>query len=927
MRAVQDFRTAATPTGSSGSSRRTSRAGWSENPSLVTGPNGGPFASNAYTFRTPPLTANAALESGVQFMNDPGGNAPRDSAGIWQVSRDNPVFPSRCGIDVALIIDLSGSLGSQLQQVKDAAKAMVNALEGTNSTIGVYTFATNAPASAGGANLPATSVSTTAGADVVRAKIDSFTTPTGSTNWDSGIGQVPRGVYDVGIVVTDGNPTVYGTGQGPGGYTTFRETENGIFSANRLKAPRPPSASRYTCHRAGCRCRCLRCARQPASDLGTEQNRDYFQAATFTGAAAVLRALALGNCVGSLTIVKQVVPAGNAPGVITGAQPAGGWNFTAASSTANVSIDAPATRATTLPGGAVNFPITYSQATPTGAITVTEDLAGQPGFAIFPVGGFNGTCSATSVGVPGSTPVPVTNTANGFTVNVQFNQSVSCEVYNQPPVPSTLTLEKQVINDGGGTATASEWTLSATNNGVSPINRPGTPVGGDPLLASTGSSTVTAGAVYTLMESSVQGYEAAGPWTCVDDAGASVPVTNSQVTVAIASDVTCRIVNNDIDATGTVTKTAGIPVQQENGTWTQQYTVTVANSSATAGFAYELNDAFLFGAGLTYTTVVVAGPGTINPAFDGNADHSMATGTVPAGAGNTHVYTVTVSGITVPAGAPGTPAVQCQPGEIPGAGGFLNRVQLFNPGGTTPIDTAYACAEPAFPTITKVAGVPTQNPDASWNVSYTVSVTNPTSEADGVAVQATLSDNLPAAPAGWTLVGGVWNVAAAGGAPAPTAPTYAPGSQSIWTGSIPANTTYSYTVAGVLMPSATSGPLGECPNGGITNSATVTSGLIVRDATACVTVNPPAVTLTKTVTDTNQLADGTWEITYDVVVTNSSASLASVYSLVDELVFGGDITVVGASWTGPTGGDFAADGTAVLAVDRVLEPAESRRTR
>ena len=43
--------------------------------------------------------------------------------------------------------------------------------------------------------------------------------------------------YDVALVLTDGNPTYYGpTARGPGNFTRFIEVENGIFSANALKA-------------------------------------------------------------------------------------------------------------------------------------------------------------------------------------------------------------------------------------------------------------------------------------------------------------------------------------------------------------------------------------------------------------------------------------------------------------------------------------------------------------------------------------------------------------------------------------------------------------------------------------------------------------------------------------------------------------------
>ena len=43
--------------------------------------------------------------------------------------------------------------------------------------------------------------------------------------------------FDVAVIITDGNPTFYGQpAQGPGGSTQFREVENGIFSANAIKA-------------------------------------------------------------------------------------------------------------------------------------------------------------------------------------------------------------------------------------------------------------------------------------------------------------------------------------------------------------------------------------------------------------------------------------------------------------------------------------------------------------------------------------------------------------------------------------------------------------------------------------------------------------------------------------------------------------------
>src|SRR5690606_34603026 len=72
---------------------------------------------------------------------------------------------------------------------------------------------------------------------VVKSKIDDYSAR-GATNWDRGLWQVaadPTG-YDLTIVITDGNPTVYGAGKGPGDFTSFKEMEEAIFSANAIKA-------------------------------------------------------------------------------------------------------------------------------------------------------------------------------------------------------------------------------------------------------------------------------------------------------------------------------------------------------------------------------------------------------------------------------------------------------------------------------------------------------------------------------------------------------------------------------------------------------------------------------------------------------------------------------------------------------------------
>ena len=157
----------------------------------------------------------------------------------------------------------------------------------------------------------------------------------GGTNWDRGINQVAQSAsaFDVLVVITDGNPTFYGDPvQGPGSRTRFREVENGIFSANAVKA----EGTKVLAVGVGAG------VTSPASGLnlrsisGPTLNTDYYQTTDYAAAGAALRALALGSCEGSITVVKQVVPSttdlpadrSSVPRVMLGAQPQGGWDFT-----------------------------------------------------------------------------------------------------------------------------------------------------------------------------------------------------------------------------------------------------------------------------------------------------------------------------------------------------------------------------------------------------------------------------------------------------------------------------------------------------------------------------------------------------------------------------------------------------------------------
>ena len=107
----------------------------------------------------------------------------------------------------------------------------------------------------------------------------------------------------------------------------------------------------------------------------------------------------------------------------------------------------------------------------------------------------------------------------------------TCTVTNNDSLPS-LTLTKIVVNNNGGTATASSFTLSAS--GPTPLSGAGPTVSSD--------LTFDAG-TYTLSESGPAGYTASA-WSCKGGTQ-----SGNQITVALGESAACSITNDDAIAT------------------------------------------------------------------------------------------------------------------------------------------------------------------------------------------------------------------------------------------------------------------------------------------------------------------------------------------------------------------------------------------
>jgi hypothetical protein len=281
-------------------------ASWFDSPALATG-SGTAIVSRTYS------SLSVAVGNANVTIPAPSPNSdtsPTARSGTWALSKDDPPLPAACGLRIALLIDLSGSVSPNLATYKAAARAFVESLAGTPSTIAIYTFGTTAPApGANDATLPPVSVAAQAGVNRLVSKINGLTVPASSgTNWDAGFWQIVRDNpvqhFQSTFIITDGDPTFYGpTGNGGRGNTTrFAEVENGIFSANALKA----QGTSVISVGIGTRTSGLRSVDNIRAVSGPAENTDFFNT-DFDRLSYLLAQLALHNCAG-LDVAKTAAP-------------------------------------------------------------------------------------------------------------------------------------------------------------------------------------------------------------------------------------------------------------------------------------------------------------------------------------------------------------------------------------------------------------------------------------------------------------------------------------------------------------------------------------------------------------------------------------------------------------------------------------------
>ncbi len=172
---------------------------------------------------------------------------------------------------------------------------------------------------------------------------------------------------------------------------------------------------------------------------------------------------------------------------------------------------------------------------------------------------------------------------SGDQLTLENGDSTLCTIINDD-MPATLQLVKTVDNTGGGTAVATDWTLSAA--GPTAIS------GAGGVLA----TPVDAG-VYTLSETTGPAAYTAGLWQCSN----GVAVAGSQISLAIGQSTVCTIVNT-FAASPAITTTKTAALTTDNGALGQAdagdvitYTVTAQNTGNVTLTSVSVIDSFMGG--------------------------------------------------------------------------------------------------------------------------------------------------------------------------------------------------------------------------------------------------------------------------------------------------------------------------------------------
>lgn len=427
-------------------------------------------------------------DDGVYKTNFNGKNDNYHVNGV--TSLENPDLENSCGIDIALVLDSSGSIDDiELGQMRTSFKDFVDSfLPNTPTQFSIIDFDFTGNV----ISVPAFSNNATS----VKSYIDSPSIVGGqpyggATNWEDALAVAqstfdPRpSVPNLIILASDGNPTV---NNGPGGEATNWMTDNNdltraIIQANNIK----DDGIRIITLGIGSS---VEQANLEAIS-GSAGSSAYFSAANFSELASALHDITSALCGGTITVNKVIDADGNLE-TIEDQTPGAGWEFTVVGETKTTDENGQ-----TLP-----------KDVDSGSYNITETV--KQGYELV-----DADCNVENSGLDGETL---------YAVQVGDSDVVNCTFYNKP-LPGTLTVIKHVNNTYQGTAVAADFTIEVSTGTSASFSGSETGV----LV------TIPAGASFNVSETDgPQGYAA----TYIGDCSGTMP---------LAGQKTCTVVNDQLD--------------------------------------------------------------------------------------------------------------------------------------------------------------------------------------------------------------------------------------------------------------------------------------------------------------------------------------------------------------------------------------------
>ena len=399
----------------------------------------------------------------------------------------NPALANSCGIDVALVMDSSGSINStNLSTMKSALNTFVGALlPATPTLFSVTDFDTDA-----------TVLQTLTNDTGLLTTAINAPTSGGNTNWEQAIQDAQgtlttepparAGVPNIMIFASDGDPT-YANDPGTNVADDVALSE-AIAAANAAKL----AGTRIITLGIG--------ASVNVANLEAISSADaYYSAANFSDLSTVLNNIVTDLCGGTITVHKVIDADGDLH--TTGDQTSSGtevsgWNF-----------DVGGTSASTDSTGS-----TASVPKDQGTYSVTETV--QSGYSVV-----GASCTNQSQGAEGTW-----NQGSAVTgIELGAQDVISCTFYNTPNA-GTLTVYKSIVNDNDGQITdPSVFTINVS--GGNPSSFPGSESGT--------AVSVPANSQFSVSETPAQGYSASYVGDCSG-------------TMTAGGSLSCTVVNDDV---------------------------------------------------------------------------------------------------------------------------------------------------------------------------------------------------------------------------------------------------------------------------------------------------------------------------------------------------------------------------------------------